>query len=71
MPNYENNHSKGILYITFDIDFPREISLEDREALKTILAKYQSKKSIGENELDSDKISDQHTFKFYNGLRGY
>lgn len=23
MPNYENNHVKGDLYITFDVEFPR------------------------------------------------
>ena len=23
MPNYDNNQRKGILYITFDVDFPR------------------------------------------------
>ena len=23
MPNYDNNHVKGDLYITFDVEFPR------------------------------------------------
>ena len=23
MPNYDNNHIKGDLYITFDVEFPR------------------------------------------------
>lgn len=23
MPNYENNHEKGDLFITFDVEFPR------------------------------------------------
>lgn len=32
MPNYDNNNQFGILYITFDVDFPREqFSVEDKE----------------------------------------
>lgn len=59
MPNYENNQSKGALYITFDVDFPKgEISAEDQEAIKEILSKYKTSTS-------------DDTFKFYNGLRGY
>ncbi|XP_053636856.1 dnaJ homolog shv [Cherax quadricarinatus] len=38
MPNYENNNLYGILYITFDVEFPKnEFSEEDKEALKKIL----------------------------------
>lgn len=38
MPNYENNNQKGILYITFDVEFPKqEFSEEEKEKLKAIL----------------------------------
>lgn len=43
MPNYDNNHIKGALFITFDVDFPKgELSLEDKEAVRQILAKYKT-----------------------------
>lgn len=33
MPNYENNNLKGSLYITFDVDFPkdRQFTVEDKD----------------------------------------
>ena len=32
MPNYHNNNLFGILYVTFDVDFPKqELSEEDKE----------------------------------------
>lgn len=32
MPNYENNNLHGTLYITFDVDFPKnEMSEKDKE----------------------------------------
>ncbi|CAG9826038.1 unnamed protein product [Diabrotica balteata] len=38
MPNYENNNLHGILFITFDVEFPKqELTEEDKEALKKIL----------------------------------
>lgn len=38
MPNYENNNLFGTLYITFDVEFPKqELSEEDKEAIKKIL----------------------------------
>ena len=38
MPNYEDNGKKGLLYITFDVDFPKgAVSSEDAERLKEIL----------------------------------
>ncbi|CAG7835213.1 unnamed protein product [Allacma fusca] len=38
MPNYDNNNLYGILYITFDVEFPKnELSAEDKEGLKKIL----------------------------------
>ena len=38
MPLYDDNNSKGDLYITFDVEFPKgEMKAEDKEALKTIL----------------------------------
>ena len=38
MPNYENNHKFGTLFVTFDVDFPKgELSEEDKEKIKNIL----------------------------------
>lgn len=32
MPNYENNNLHGVLYITFDVDFPKgEFSEEEKQ----------------------------------------
>lgn len=46
MPNYENNHEKGDLFITFDVEFPRGgMSESEKEALKTIL-KQQSQQKV-------------------------
>ncbi|KAG9510537.1 Exportin-2, partial [Fragariocoptes setiger] len=53
MPNYEDNDTKGTLYITFDIDFPKSaISDEDKEQIKTILRKYETKdREEAQNEI--------------------
>ena len=33
MPNYNNNHDKGDLYVTFDVEFPRgSLTDEDKES---------------------------------------
>ena len=38
MPNYENNNLVGMLYITFDVDFPKgELSAEDKARMVEIL----------------------------------
>lgn len=38
MPNYDNNNKKGILYITFDVEFPKqEFSADERESIRQIL----------------------------------
>ncbi|UYV66502.1 dnj-20 [Cordylochernes scorpioides] len=38
MPNYDNNNAKGVLYITFDVEFPKgELTPEEKEAIRTIL----------------------------------
>jgi len=38
MPNYENNNLYGMLYITFDVEFPKEdLTTEDKEQLRRIL----------------------------------
>nr|QNJ44841.1 HSP40-5 [Agasicles hygrophila] len=38
MPNYDNNNLHGILYITFDVEFPKqEFTEEEREGIKKIL----------------------------------
>lgn len=43
MPNYENNHIKGALYITFDVDFPKgELSKQDKDAIRSILSNYKN-----------------------------
>ncbi|XP_055342949.1 dnaJ homolog shv-like [Paramacrobiotus metropolitanus] len=47
MPNYENNNQFGILYITFDVDFPKEqFSAEDKEVLKRILKQESIKPKV-------------------------
>jgi len=34
MPNYDNNHKVGDLYITFDVQFPKkELSTEQKECM--------------------------------------
>lgn len=73
MPNYDNNHVKGALYITFDVDFPKgELSGEDKETIRQILSKY---KTLGSNDIAHDEkeltSSTGDVYKFYNGLRGY
>lgn len=73
MPNYENNNSKGALYITFDVDFPKgELKAEDKEAIRAILSKY---KTASDESTQTDTSNEINTtgdpFKFYNGLRGY
>ncbi|KAJ7392047.1 DnaJ sub B member 11 [Desmophyllum pertusum] len=46
MPNYENNHVKGDLYITFDVEFPRGgLSDSDKDALKSILKQDSQQKA--------------------------
>ncbi|XP_078621801.1 dnaJ homolog subfamily B member 11-like isoform X1 [Branchiostoma floridae x Branchiostoma japonicum] len=38
MPNYENNNSRGVLVITFDVEFPKgSITEENKEALRKVL----------------------------------
>lgn len=38
MPNYENNNQKGVLYITFDVEFPKQdFNDEEKESLKSLL----------------------------------
>lgn len=38
MPNYDNNNLQGTLYITFDVEFPKqELSEDDKAAIKKIL----------------------------------
>lgn len=78
MPNYDNNHVKGALYVTFDVDFPKgEISVEDKQSIRNILSKYKTLNSDqmatdgNNNEIDSDLKKTSDPFKFYNGLRGY
>lgn len=38
MPNYENNNLFGMLYVTFDVQFPKqELSAEVKEELRKLL----------------------------------
>ena len=38
MPNFENRHKLGNLYITFDVKFPRrELTPEEKDSIRTIL----------------------------------
>lgn len=38
MPTFEDNNSKGDLYITFDVEFPKgELKAEEKDALKALL----------------------------------
>lgn len=38
MPNYDNNNKKGILYITFDVEFPKQdFSADEKESIRQIL----------------------------------
>lgn len=38
MPNYDNNNLHGTLYITFDVEFPKqELTQEEKDAIKKIL----------------------------------
>lgn len=79
MPNYENNHAKGALYITFDVDFPKgELSAEDKETIRSILSKYKTlngndsgNQEDKSNEIDDASSKTSDPYKFYNGLRGY
>ena len=44
MPNYENNNLFGTLYITFDVEFPKdEFTPEQKEEIKKLL----NQKSVG------------------------
>ncbi|XP_020626187.1 dnaJ homolog subfamily B member 11-like [Orbicella faveolata] len=46
MPNYDNNHVKGDLYITFDVEFPRGgLSDSEKDALKNILKQESQQKA--------------------------
>ncbi|XP_038049217.1 dnaJ homolog subfamily B member 11-like [Patiria miniata] len=46
MPNYENNHVKGMLIITFDVEFPKgDMTQEQKEGIKKIL-QQDSKQTI-------------------------
>lgn len=46
MPNYENIHKRGALYITFDVDFPKKtLSDEEKDMIKKIL-EQESKQQV-------------------------
>lgn len=45
MPNYENNNLFGTLYITFDVEFPKnDFTEEEKEKIKDILAQTSNNK---------------------------
>lgn len=71
MTNFDNNKQKGLLYVTFDVNFPRgEISLEDKRAFRDLLSKYSTDSNEADNSIDNHSKSEKNA-KFYNGLRGY
>lgn len=38
MPNYENNNLHGVLFVTFDVEFPKqELSAEEKEGRRLYL----------------------------------
>jgi len=41
MPNYDDNKRKGVLYVTFDVEFPKETFNEDEKSKLTELLKQQ------------------------------
>ena len=46
MPNYHDNLQKGVLTVTFDVDFPKgEFSTDDKEALKKLLKQESKQKT--------------------------
>lgn len=55
MPSYGNNNKRGILYITFDVQFPKDLVLDEQQKL--------SLTSIFNQALVEPKV--------YNGLQGY
>lgn len=55
MPNYENNNLHGILYITFDVEFPKNEKLSEEKRAQI-------------REIFNSEASKAHA---YNGLRGY
>ncbi|MCP3664387.1 MAG: J domain-containing protein [Gammaproteobacteria bacterium] len=55
MPNFTDNTKKGILYITFDVEFPRgEMTTEQKEKIMEVLKQKDSRKP-----------------EVYNGLQGF
>lgn len=45
MPNYENNNLIGTLYITFDVEFPKnDFTEEQKEKIKEILSQESNNK---------------------------
>lgn len=46
MPSFEDNNRKGILYITFDVEFPKgEMSDEDRTKIRELLKQSSAPKN--------------------------
>ena len=37
MPSYDNNHKKGSLFITFDVDFPKSASFSEEDKKGSVL----------------------------------
>ena len=52
MPNFENNNLHGTLYVTFDIEFPKQDFTEDQKAkLKEILGQESINKLYNGTEI--------------------
>lgn len=47
MPSYNDNHTKGILYITFDVEFPRgEVTAEEKAKIIEVLKQSDVKPKV-------------------------
>uniref|UniRef100_A0A914V7A0 DnaJ homolog dnj-20 n=1 Tax=Plectus sambesii TaxID=2011161 RepID=A0A914V7A0_9BILA len=47
MPSYTDNNQKGILYITFDVEFPRgEVTAEEKEMIAKVLKQSDTKPKV-------------------------
>ena len=76
MPNYENNNSRGTLYVSFDVEFPRgELSDEDKQGQEFYACFYKSAYTTNCQALSHPGIEailkQDKRQRVYNGLQGY
>lgn len=71
MPNYDNNNLHGTLYITFDVEFPKqELTQEEKDGKNRSLILCQ-KSNITFFSAIKKILNQSSNNKVYNGLRGY